>query len=81
MVVAPGLYHEAIDFIGKAITLRSTDGSEVTTIDASGLDTTVVMFISGEGKDSVLTGFTITGGVAPLYAGECPVPGKHMGGG
>ena len=28
-IVAPGTYNEAIDFLGKAITVRSSDGAEV----------------------------------------------------
>ncbi len=35
ILVSPGTYVENIDFLGKAITLKSTDGSEVTTIDGS----------------------------------------------
>ncbi len=64
IVVAPGTYHEAINFLGKAITVRSSGGREVTTIDASTLPqpVSVVTFVSGEGRDSVLEGFTITGG-------------------
>jgi len=36
IVVAPGTYVEAINFLGKAITLRSSDGQSVTTIDGTG---------------------------------------------
>ena len=36
VVVAPGTYFETIDFLGKAITLRSSDGADVTIIDGSG---------------------------------------------
>ncbi len=32
IVVAPGKYFETINFFGKAIWLRSSDGAEVTTI-------------------------------------------------
>ncbi len=62
IVVAPGTYYEAIDFLGKAITLRSSDGPEVTTIDASELETSVVKCIWGEDAESQLEGFTLTGG-------------------
>jgi predicted outer membrane repeat protein len=62
ILVAPGTYHEAINFMGKAVTLRSSGGADVTVIDGSGLNTSVVTFDSGEGLDSVLDGFTITGG-------------------
>ncbi|MFB3138923.1 MAG: hypothetical protein ACE10B_06860, partial [Phycisphaerales bacterium] len=34
--VHPGTYFETIDFLGKAITVRSSDGPQVTIIDASG---------------------------------------------
>ncbi|MCZ6543318.1 MAG: hypothetical protein O6768_06600, partial [Planctomycetota bacterium] len=60
VVVAPGTYFEAINFLGKAITLRSSDGREVTTIDATGLNDSVVKCVSGEGPDTILDGFTIT---------------------
>ena len=36
IVVAPGTYFETINFIGKAVTLRSSGGAEVTTIDGTG---------------------------------------------
>ncbi len=63
VVVAPGTYNEAISLLGKAITLRSSDGPEVTTIDANGSDT-VVRCDGWEGPETVITGFTITGGKA-----------------
>ncbi len=61
-VVAPGTYHETINFLGKAITVRSSGGADVTTIDATGVGGSVVTCVSGEGPDTVLDGFTITGG-------------------
>jgi hypothetical protein len=61
--VAPGVYNEQIDFQGKAITIESTDGPEVTIIDGSGFAAgSVVTFANGEGLDSVLRGFTIANG-------------------
>ncbi|MHC4320568.1 MAG: right-handed parallel beta-helix repeat-containing protein, partial [Planctomycetota bacterium] len=73
IVVAPGTYFEAINFLGKAITLRSSDGPEVTTIDGTG-NLHVVQCVSGEGLDTVLEGFTVIGGNAngsqyPHYVG------------
>lgn len=62
IIVAPGVYHETIDLLGKAITLRSADGAGATTIDASGLDASVVTCASGEARSTVVEGFTITGG-------------------
>ena len=61
--VHPGTYKEAIDFLGKAIRVYSTDGPDVTIIDAQQTGT-VVTCESAEGPDSVLEGFTITGGTA-----------------
>jgi hypothetical protein len=61
-LVLPGTYSEAINFNGKAIALRSTDGPDGTTIDGSGLNESIVRCISGEGPGTVLHGFTITGG-------------------
>ena len=56
VVVAPGTYFEAINFLGKAITLRSSDGPEVTIIDATDLFSSVVTCDTGEGADTVLDG-------------------------
>ena len=63
VVVAPGTYFETVDFLGKAVTLRSSDGPDVTTIDGTG-NFHVVRCVTGEGSDTVLDGFTITGGNA-----------------
>ena len=63
VVVAPGTYPEKIDFLGKAITVRSSDGPGVTTIDGEG-DGTVVTCTSLEGLDTVFEGFTVTNGNA-----------------
>jgi hypothetical protein len=64
IVVAPGTYFETINFIGKAVWLRSADGPSVTTISADGpygADTAVTC-VSGEGSVTVLDGFTLTDG-------------------
>lgn len=61
VIVRPGTYRENIDFLGKAIVLKSEQGRDVTVID--GNDTaSVVSFSSNEGLDSVLLGFTLTNG-------------------
>ncbi|MDO8629886.1 MAG: right-handed parallel beta-helix repeat-containing protein, partial [Phycisphaerales bacterium] len=70
-VVAPGTYHETINFLGRAITVRSSDGADVTTIDATGIGGSVVTCSSGEGADTALDGFTITGGTGTdLFGGR-----------
>ena len=68
IVVAEGIYLEAINFLGKAIRLRSSGGPDATIIDGNGA-LHVVQCVSGEGIDTVLDGFTITGGNAPDYYG------------
>jgi hypothetical protein len=81
VLVADGLYYENINFNGKAITVASNflnDGNEShienTIIDGSQPshpDTgSVVLFISGEDTNSVLCGFTITGGSGTYYSLE-----------
>jgi Bacterial Ig domain len=61
VLVAPGTYVENIDFKGKAITVTSEGGPDVTIIDGGNADS-VVKFISGEGRGSALNGFTVQNG-------------------
>ncbi|MHC4946169.1 MAG: right-handed parallel beta-helix repeat-containing protein, partial [Planctomycetota bacterium] len=67
VLVAPGTYVENIDFIGKAITVKSSEGAQVTTIDGGNPANpefgSVVTFAFGEGADSVIEGFTLTNGI------------------
>ncbi|NLW83956.1 MAG: hypothetical protein GXY41_06080 [Phycisphaerae bacterium] len=63
IVVAPGTYDEAITFYGKAVRLRSSGGPAITTIDGTG-HYHVVRCVSYENRDTILEGFTITGGNA-----------------
>jgi hypothetical protein len=64
--VGAGTYYEAINFNGKAVRLYSRGGPVVTTVDAIGLSSSVVRCISGEGLNTILEGFTITGGTGTL---------------
>jgi len=68
IVVAPGTYFESINFLGKAITVGSTDPQDPAVVGNTIIDGTgsfhVVQCVSGEGQDTVLDGFTITGGIA-----------------
>jgi hypothetical protein len=61
--VFSGTYNEAINFNGRAIRLYSTDGPNSTTINGAG-NYHVIQCISGEGPNTNLDGFTITGGNA-----------------
>jgi PKD repeat protein len=69
IVVAPGTYTETIDFLGKGITLRSSGAPLATIIDGSASGGPVVQCVSGEGPDTILEGFTITGGDAVVGGG------------
>lgn len=66
IVVKPGTYVENIDFFGKAVTVRSEWGPRATVIDGGSPAFpdygSVVAFLSGEGPDSILEGFTVTNG-------------------
>jgi len=82
VLVAPGDYliTEPITFKGKAITVRSKAGPEVTTIRMSDSPSnpdraSVVIFENGETETSILDGFTITGGQGSLLN---PFPGYFV---
>jgi hypothetical protein len=62
VLVEPGTYYENLDFLGKDIVVRSELGPDVTTIDGSLMDSSVVVFKGEETRAAVLEGFTITGG-------------------
>jgi len=63
VVVCPGTYSEVIDLKGKLITLRSAAGARQTIIDAQG-GGSVVTLRNYEPAQTVLEGFTLTGGDA-----------------
>ncbi|MGB2829103.1 MAG: choice-of-anchor D domain-containing protein [Phycisphaerae bacterium] len=68
VVVAQGTYVENVDFLGKAITVRSVNPDDPAVVAATILDGnqagSVVVFYGGEGPNSVLEGFTIQNGKA-----------------
>jgi len=67
IIVRPGTYMENISFGGKAITLKSELGPDVTVIDG-GQKETVVLFNNHETRQSILEGFTITNGCGSYRA-------------
>ena len=69
IVVAAGTYVENIDFLGKAITLRSASGDPADTIIDGGGSGRAVTCDSGETSATVLDGFTITDGSANYGGG------------
>jgi L-ascorbate metabolism protein UlaG (beta-lactamase superfamily) len=92
VVVAPGVYHENINFLGKKIVVTSlyyklSDLSYIssTIIDGStpvNSDTaSVVLFIHREDSTAVLQGFTITGGRGTKWTDEHGAGVYREGGG
>lgn len=84
VLVSPGVYVENINLMGKAIHLLAEDQDEDATVldgnNAPHPDTTsTVLVISGEGRDTVIEGFTIVGGhgtISPIM-----YEGNRFGGG
>jgi hypothetical protein len=70
--VTPGVYtgpgNTGLSFAGKAVTLQSTNGPQVTMINctdpSTGTATRAFTFEQGEGRDTIVSGFTIANGVA-----------------
>jgi parallel beta-helix repeat protein len=71
VIVSPATYYENINFCGKAITVRSVNPDDPNVVAATVINGShpadpnigsVVTFASGEDTNSVLSGFTITGG-------------------
>jgi len=71
--VQPGRYTENINFLGKDITLTSTNPTDEVIVDSTIIDgndvNSVVIFSGTESSDCVLRGFTITNGEAPEGGG------------
>lgn len=76
ILVADGVYsghgNRDIDFLGKAIVLKSENGPALTVIDCAGSSSehhSGLSFVSGEGEGTVVDGFTIRGGYVGSGAG------------
>jgi len=78
VLVGPGTYLEDVDFGGKDITVIGRDGPELTFLNGSSEDSSVVIFRSGEGPGAVLEGFTITQGKGTAWFS--PSPNRYGGG-
>lgn len=74
ILAAAGVYAETVNFSGKAVTLRGAGathrGGAPSVIDASGLEASAVTCAGGEGPDTVLDGFVVTGGFGTSHAEE-----------
>ena len=78
VVVAPGTYHEVLNFHGKAIALLSADGPLVTIIDGQQRNS-VFTFESGETRSSMVSGFTIRNAERhSAQTRDSPNPGKAI---
>lgn len=73
ITITPGIYWENINFLGKAITVRSTDPNNpliaTATVIDGGKQGSVVTFENGEGNGSILSGVTVQNGSSIRYAG------------
>lgn len=79
VLVMPGIYLESIR-ITSGITVRSTNGREQTTLDASGQGDSAIT-VEGAGSPSVcIEGFTITGGEGKTVV-SCITPAQDVVGG
>ncbi|QYK48434.1 MAG: hypothetical protein KF838_00940 [Phycisphaeraceae bacterium] len=74
VLVAPGVYVEAIHLRGKAIVVQSEAGPDSTVIDGGGLARYVVTINSGETSQTVVRGFTVRGGLG-VTGGSGPTGG------
>jgi parallel beta-helix repeat protein len=77
VVVNPGTYFENVNFLGKAITVRSINPDDPNIVTATIINgsipadlnnASVVTFNHGEGNNSILEGFTLTGGTGTWVA-------------
>jgi predicted outer membrane repeat protein len=76
ILVHPGTYAEAIDLLTKDLVIESVGGAAVTTIDATGLNTSVVRIAGPQTSATKLVGLTLTGG-----SGSTTVNNQFGGGG
>jgi hypothetical protein len=92
VLVDPGEYFENINFAGKNIVVASNfilsgDRSLISSTIINGSQPTnnnkasCVLFISGETRDAVLEGFTLTGGTGTLWTDEHGAGNYFEGGG
>jgi hypothetical protein len=81
IVVEPGTYHENVVFNGKAITLTGTDPNDTNIVGSTIITSSSgysVSFDANEVSDSLLRGFTITGGGIYCYTETSPTISKNV---
>src|SRR5882672_11011617 len=81
IIVAPGNYSEAINIGGKVITVRSENPSDSAIVAATIINpsqpVSVVTLTGGEDENTVLDGFTVTGGSNGIDAHRALAAIKH----
>jgi len=67
-----GIYQESINFKGKKLTVRSANPDDPAVVAATVINgsSRIVTFSGGEDANSILSGFTITGGNYGIYCTE-----------
>ncbi|MCB9831465.1 MAG: right-handed parallel beta-helix repeat-containing protein [Planctomycetes bacterium] len=78
VLVAPGIYLENLNPMGKAITLRGSQGAAMTTVDGGGLGPALSV-LAGEGPQTVIEGLRFTNGIG--FPIPTPSGGIRAGGG
>lgn len=76
IIVAPGTYYGSVNLGNLSIKLRSSGGPEVTTIDGTGFNGSVVQS-SGSSFGQLIEGFTVTGG-STLFGGGIRLNGASQ---
>jgi hypothetical protein len=61
VLVAPGMYTEALDFLGKDISVISSGGPEATVIERAEGQTAIARFAAGESSAAMFAGFKLMG--------------------
>ena len=72
VVVPEGVHHEKINFVGRAITVRSADPSDPAVVAATVLTGggDIVTFAESEYDSSILDGVTLTGGTTGVFTAD-----------
>ncbi|MAT82586.1 MAG: hypothetical protein CMJ29_13200 [Phycisphaerae bacterium] len=75
--VNSGIWNEAVDLKGKAITLRAREGDGKVILDGTELEDSVLRCLDGEGPETIIDGFMIMNGSGhrDLYGDKSAVGG------
>jgi len=79
VIVGVGTYVENINFLGKAITVKSTDPNDWDVVAATIIDgnqnpfKNTVTFDNEENSNSILTGLTIQNGISGIHVSASPI--------